>query len=309
MSKWFIEIVKDFNGVYYCNLTVAGELIKELPEYVDYNTLKEAIRLKTGIKILPRNKLVWQKDGRKSYAYIDATQPCKNGCVVTLEEIKAGHKPNWDEKPAESAKPVYTNWCKAMADPFEAISALIQCLNSGYNAWIEVQKNGEQDLPFKVKNPALDDPHNWKSACGYIPSPQEMANKTFFNKTEEDLFYNWTEVFSTKAAADEYKKTGGVSEGLVCLATDKYPYGIRCNVRKDDATHCRKTFGKQPYNYVNSPFYNMWVPAVEPYIVDESIDKVFVICYSEEPCDIEKKITLAADFLKETAKKLKEENK
>lgn len=97
MRKWFLEIVQDFGGRYYGNMTIEGKAMKELPEYVDYKTLSSAIREKTGIYIPRRKDLIFQQSGRKKYAYIDATQPLKRGCIVTLDEIRAGHKPNFEK--------------------------------------------------------------------------------------------------------------------------------------------------------------------------------------------------------------------
>lgn len=94
-GKWFLEIIQDFDGSYYANMTVDGKRVEGLSEYVDYNTLRESIRTRTGISILHRKHLIFQRNGRKRYAYIDATQPCKRGCVVTLDEVCAGHKPNF----------------------------------------------------------------------------------------------------------------------------------------------------------------------------------------------------------------------
>lgn len=94
--KFFIEIVQDFDNSYYANMFVDGEMIDNLPEYVRYTTLKKAIREKTGIEIPKRNQLIFQQLHRKKFAYVDATQPCKHGCLVTLEEMNHGHKPNWD---------------------------------------------------------------------------------------------------------------------------------------------------------------------------------------------------------------------
>lgn len=90
--KWFLELVQNFDGTYYANLTVNGTLVPGLPEYVDYRTLAAAIREKTGICILPRKDMIFARCGRKRYAYIDATQPRKD-CRVLLSEVKAGHRP------------------------------------------------------------------------------------------------------------------------------------------------------------------------------------------------------------------------
>lgn len=94
MSKWFIEVVQDFDGRYYANMTIGGKRVDGLPEYVDYNTLREAIRRKTGIVILPRKEMHFEQFQRKKYAYIDATQE-RPDCRVSLEEIKAGWQPNF----------------------------------------------------------------------------------------------------------------------------------------------------------------------------------------------------------------------
>ena len=95
--KWCAEIVQDCDGRYYANLTINGELVKGLPEYVDYGTLREAISAKTGIVIPLQNHLprqYWVKIGRKKYAYIDATRQ-REDCRVTLEEINNGWKPDF----------------------------------------------------------------------------------------------------------------------------------------------------------------------------------------------------------------------
>lgn len=96
MAKWFCELEKGYMNLYCCSLYINGELVPGLPDDVTYNELKKAVRKKTGI-ILPLCKsMIWQKSKNgKHYAFVDATQPCKNGCIVTLAEVKAGHKPDW----------------------------------------------------------------------------------------------------------------------------------------------------------------------------------------------------------------------
>lgn len=94
ISKWFIEVVQDFDGRYYANMTIGGKRVDGLPKYVDYNTLREAIRRQTGIVILPRKDMRFEAFQRKKYAYIDATQE-RQDCRVSLQEIKAGWQPNF----------------------------------------------------------------------------------------------------------------------------------------------------------------------------------------------------------------------
>ena len=65
-----IEIVKDFDGSYYANITVDGNFVYGLPENVSYRTLKSAVRKKLGI-ILPNvDMLEWKTLGRKRFANI-----------------------------------------------------------------------------------------------------------------------------------------------------------------------------------------------------------------------------------------------
>lgn len=106
--KFYLEVVQSFDSTYYANMTMGGndsdgkyhkpELVKGLPEYVSYNELREAIRRKTGVEIPLRKQLVFQRFGRKRYAYVDATQPLPNGCIVTLDQVIAGHRPCFAEK-------------------------------------------------------------------------------------------------------------------------------------------------------------------------------------------------------------------
>lgn len=73
--NWFIEIVQDFDGTYYCSMTTCGkDGVEGIPEYVDYKTLRDAIREITRIEIPARNKLHWTQLGRKRYAYINTEQ-------------------------------------------------------------------------------------------------------------------------------------------------------------------------------------------------------------------------------------------
>ena len=105
--KFYCEIVQDFDGTYYCNLTVGGKdssgvwhepsLVHGIPEYVDYKTLLQSIREVTGICLVPRKCLKFKQMGRKKYAYVDGTQhiPEGCGCCPTWEQTKK-YPPNWD---------------------------------------------------------------------------------------------------------------------------------------------------------------------------------------------------------------------
>lgn len=99
MGKFFIEVVQDFDGTYYANMVLNGCPVRGLPENVDYNTLREGIRQKTGVEILKRKDMKFQQFGRKNYAYIDATQYRGEGkdCRVTLDEMRSGWKPDFGD--------------------------------------------------------------------------------------------------------------------------------------------------------------------------------------------------------------------
>lgn len=92
MSKWICEVAQDFDGRYYANMTIQEKRVEGLPEYVDYKTLQKSILQKTGIVILKRKDMIFEKYGRKRYALLDNTQT-RNDCRVTLWERMNGYKP------------------------------------------------------------------------------------------------------------------------------------------------------------------------------------------------------------------------
>ena len=96
MSKWYCEVVKDFNGVYYANMCINGNVVEGLPENVDYKTLKAAIKIQTGKEILKCKDMIFERFGRKQYALIDFTQT-RNDCRVTFKERLNTYKPDFKE--------------------------------------------------------------------------------------------------------------------------------------------------------------------------------------------------------------------
>jgi len=99
MSKWACTIVKEHEGTYYTNMEINGITVKDLPEGVNYNTLKEAIKNKTGITILKHKDMIFEKlSDTEKVATIDATQYRGIGkdCRVTLKERIKGWKPNFE---------------------------------------------------------------------------------------------------------------------------------------------------------------------------------------------------------------------
>ena len=87
-----IEIVRDFNNVYYVNMTAeTGEYVKGLPEYIGYKELKKAVKCFTGCELPTLKSLTFEGKGRKQYANIERTghQTPKVGDVLT--DKKWGH--------------------------------------------------------------------------------------------------------------------------------------------------------------------------------------------------------------------------
>jgi len=68
MKKITMELVKDFNGKYYLNLSIENELIIGLPEYVNYKTIKTAVSEKCQLALPPITAFKFEKFGRKQYA-------------------------------------------------------------------------------------------------------------------------------------------------------------------------------------------------------------------------------------------------
>ena len=91
----------------------------------------------------------------------------------------------------------HTGWRKATTDPNEAMIGLVSCLECGYNAWIELRANGDQELPVMKKNPVLDDPFNWVLYYETMAGQKELETHPYFNDTEKDLTHNWIAAFST----------------------------------------------------------------------------------------------------------------
>ena len=65
-----IQIVKDFDGSYYANINVNGDIYIGLPEYGPYKTLKAAVKEQLDIVLPNLDTLKWMRCGRKYFATI-----------------------------------------------------------------------------------------------------------------------------------------------------------------------------------------------------------------------------------------------
>lgn len=70
-NTYHLEIVKDHDGSYYANLTIAGRLVAGLPEYVPYRKLKAEIKEKYGIELPTLKNLELKQFGRKWYVNLE----------------------------------------------------------------------------------------------------------------------------------------------------------------------------------------------------------------------------------------------
>ena len=192
---------------------------------------------------------------------------------------------------------VYTTWTEATKSASKAMMGLISCIESGRNAWIEIRKNGEQEYPIKIKNPALDNPFNWEMLYGVPRDEKEMMSHNFFNETEKDLTYNWIACFGEEKAIKEYQNNGTITKELFTGT------GICHPVRIKDANFYRKNILGDDYEYGYWATY--WKPKKGiPYlVVDESIGYVFTICFTNEAVDKAEAIRKAAQFMLKYADK------
>lgn len=98
MAKFTCTVIQCDNGKYRANMIINGRDVLGLPYDVDYRTLRDGIQRMTGIQILKRKDMIFEKlSDFEKIATIDATQPLPNGCRVTLEDRKSGWNPDWSK--------------------------------------------------------------------------------------------------------------------------------------------------------------------------------------------------------------------
>lgn len=98
--KWTLTVIQS-NGKYRAIMLMDNKEVEDLPAEVNYKTLKEAIKLKTGVEILKRKDMIFEKlSDFENVATIDATQYRGEGkdCRVTMEDRKNGWQPCWEYK-------------------------------------------------------------------------------------------------------------------------------------------------------------------------------------------------------------------
>lgn len=184
---------------------------------------------------------------------------------------------------------VHTSWAEATTNYATALAGLISAIEAGKNAWIEIRKNGDQDFPIMIPNPALNHPKAWTMSYGTLRNEVDLLNHTYLNETEKDLTLNYTVAFGTQEAIDRYYETG-------ILTKDNFlGVGICHAVRIEDAIEFRKNIDGYK-NYRQWVYF--WKPREDAYRIPADIDKVFTICYDDQPVT-DKKILFkrVAEFL------------
>ena len=99
MNKWTCTIIQNTDsGKYHADMLIDNKNVDGIPFDVDYKTLTEAIKRVTGISILKRKEMIFERlSDFEKIATLDNTQ-CRNDCRVTVEERIRGWMPCWNEE-------------------------------------------------------------------------------------------------------------------------------------------------------------------------------------------------------------------
>ena len=97
MKKWTCTVIQNTDsGKYHADVLINNKSVDGIPFDVDYKTLTEAIKRVTGISILKRKEMIFERlSDFEKIATIDATQP-RNDCRVTVTERINGWNPRWN---------------------------------------------------------------------------------------------------------------------------------------------------------------------------------------------------------------------
>ncbi len=155
----------------------------------------------------------------------------------------------------------YTGWSEATLNESDVIVSLLACLKQKHYAWIELQQNGDQAHPIKIKNPELLKHSNWTMLYG-VPTEnkKKLWDEDFFNETEKDLTLNYKAAFG-----DPIKK---IDKGM----------GICFPLKKKGSYNDYWTYYWQPKD--NIPY---WIPA-------KLKKKVYVVVYDDSKAITDKQV-------------------
>lgn len=93
--KWTCTIIQR-DGKYRVVMLIDNKEVDGIASNVDYRTLSQSIKQLTGIEILKRKDMIFERlSDFEKIATIDATQP-RNDCRVTVTERINGWNPCWN---------------------------------------------------------------------------------------------------------------------------------------------------------------------------------------------------------------------
>lgn len=93
--KWTCTIIQ-CDGKYRAVMLIDNKEVDGIASDVDYRTLSQSIKQITGIEILKRKDMIFERlSDFEKIATIDATQP-RNDCRVTVIERINGWNPCWN---------------------------------------------------------------------------------------------------------------------------------------------------------------------------------------------------------------------
>lgn len=95
-GRWAMTVIYDCDTrEYTATINTENNGFIDFWEGSDYNTLAKRIMEATGIVIIKRNNMIFEKlSSHERIATIDASGGKIGDCRVTLNEIRAGWKPN-----------------------------------------------------------------------------------------------------------------------------------------------------------------------------------------------------------------------
>lgn len=97
MRKWIYTVIQNANsGKYHADMLINNKSVDGIPFDVDYKTLTDAIKRVTGISILKRKEMIFERlSDFERMATLDNIQ-CRNDCRVTIEERISGWMSCWE---------------------------------------------------------------------------------------------------------------------------------------------------------------------------------------------------------------------
>lgn len=185
------------------------------------------------------------------------------------------------------------NWTQATTELEQAILGVLSCRKAGYRAWIEIANNADVPYPIQIKNPALNNPENWTMLYGIPKPPPSEEQKSFFNNTERDLYYNYDYSFRRYRC-----EKGHIFFVKQLFSGGKCP---KCNTETNQ--FCGPVKLKDPSNRT---WITCWTAKkdVPCWIPDPKVSGVYVVAHSNNEAALNERQSLLqiAEFIQKTLK-------